>query len=93
MSNKILAHRFTFNKNDHSDEQLHLITEFFNNGDGEIFGNQELKLQSCCNHTSFCLFSFQLTPEVLRELANELDKARNEASFKCSQTNNTIPVS
>ena len=81
-------------------EALSLSTEYFWNGDGKkdvgvkqepyygIYTNQELSLQSYCNDASFGLYGTQITPEILRQLANELDQARISAMQKRNKLEN-----
>lgn len=81
---KILKrHVFTFNPKDNSGESLSLVTNFIANGDKitkneGVYINQELTLQSYCNACSFNLIGAAITPEVLRQLANELESERNK---------------
>lgn len=75
-------HLFVFNQKDNGGESLTLITQFFSNGDPGaqgIFSNQELTLQSYCNSASFNLCGIQITPELLRKLADELVEVRLES--------------
>lgn len=76
MSDKLLAkHQFVFNKHDGGGEALWLTTKVYSNGDpGGIYLNQDLVLQSYCNSATFNLVGAQVTPELLRELANQLDE-------------------
>lgn len=73
-------HRFTFNKHDNGGEHLILKTTFIDNGDKEnnIYTNQELVLCSYCNEASFKLIGIQLTPELLRKLADELEAEKRK---------------
>jgi hypothetical protein len=74
----LTQHSFVFNKKDNGGEQLILSTKFYDNGDGipsGIYTIQELTLNSYGNAANFIL-SGCITPESLRELANELDAAR-----------------
>lgn len=76
---------FVINDKDNGGESLSLTTIYIDNGDDVttksdgIYMNQELSLQSYSNSATFNLTSAVFTPEILRELANELDKARNIA--------------
>lgn len=80
MTDKLLKiHTFVFNKQDNGGEGLLLSTKFYNNGDGEIYTNQDLTLQSYCNAASFNLAGAPITADLLRQLANELDRAETEA--------------
>ena len=76
----ISIHSFCFNPIDNGGEALTLTTRFFPNGDpGVVFTNQELSLQSYCNSASLNLHGASITPDMLRQLANELEKAQIEA--------------
>lgn len=80
MKDKLLKiHTFVFNEQDNGGESFTLSTKFYNNGDGEIYTNQELTLQSYCNAASFTLIGAPMTAGLLRQLANELDRAETEA--------------
>ncbi len=70
-------HVFLFNPQDNGGEALLLSTDFFANADGEIYTSQELSLNSYCNSATFNLMGAPITPDSLRELANELDKKRS----------------
>ncbi|MEK6881111.1 MAG: hypothetical protein AABY22_15940 [Nanoarchaeota archaeon] len=84
MKDKLLStHSFLFNKNDNGGESVRLVTKFIGNGDKithneGIFTNQEFSLQSYGNSASINLFGVSLTPESLRDLANELEIERNK---------------
>lgn len=67
------GHVFVFNNSDNGGEQLVLTTDFFSGDRGGVYSNQELTLMSYCNSASFNLSGCQFTPELLRELANQLD--------------------
>ena len=83
MPEKLLdRHVFVFNPRDNGGEQLMLVTEIYDNGDaavvglpGGIYTYQNLSLQSYCNSASIALGGANMTPENLRQLANELDEA------------------
>lgn len=78
------THSYVFNKADNGGESLCLTTKFFANGDpGGIFTNQELTLRSYCNSVTFNLAGATITPEMLRELAEELAAARLNAAACC----------
>ena len=76
MEKPVDEHIFVFNGTENGGEQLILKTKIYDNGDdnNNIFLIQELELNSYSNSVSFNL-SGLLTPDVLRKLANELDKA------------------
>lgn len=77
---KFGEHIFRFNKSDNGGESLSLTTRFYDNGDGHkglspgLYYTQELTLNSYNNSATFHLHGAILTPEVLRSLADELDK-------------------
>ena len=88
MTEKLInRHTFIFNKGDNGGEQLILTTTFFadvdDNGNyvepGNVYRNDELSLQSYCNSASFNLYCSSLTPAILRELADSLEQATNDA--------------
>lgn len=80
MDKLLKTHCFSLNESN-SGESLVITTKFFANDnditdeDG-IYTNQEITLQSYSNSASFYLCN-TITPEKLRELANELEKVRN----------------
>lgn len=76
---EISKHTFVFNPNDNGGEGLDLITHFIDNGVEEVYTHQELVLNSYCNCAIFNLMGAQITPENLRELANQLETATIEA--------------
>lgn len=79
-------HVFTFNEQDNGGEALTLVTKLVPNGDpGVILLEQELSLQSYGNCASFTLSGAPMTPELLRELANQLEVKINEAKVKVGQ--------
>jgi hypothetical protein len=84
---KVLSeHVFVFNTFDSSGESLVLKTKFISNGDNiteneGVYVNQELTLSSYCNSASFNLFGATITPEKLRNLANQLETERNKIVF------------
>jgi hypothetical protein len=84
--NIIHSHRFSFSSEEcNGGEDLYLTTDFIDNGDDGPEGillMQELSLQGYSNSASFSLCGISLTPEILRKLANELDRALIEADTK-----------
>lgn len=84
MEKCLRSHSFVFNEEDNGGESLVLTTEFYDNGDYAhglnqgIFINQELTLNSYCNNATFNLVGVTLNPTILRQLADELEKAENE---------------
>lgn len=80
MTEPLKQHAFVFNEPENGGERLSLTTKFFPNGDpGGIFTNQELTLQSYCNSATMNLVGATFTPDLLRQLANELDRCEQEA--------------
>lgn len=79
----IHTHTFIVNPQENSGEQLSILTEFIPNGDpGVMFINTEITLQSYGNVASFHLCGAQLTPKILRQLADELENANEMATKK-----------
>lgn len=73
-------HFFVFNPEDSEDEGLTLMTEYFSNGALDGFSaTHEFSLQSGEKAVSFLLIGVEITPEKLRALADELEKARKQA--------------
>ena len=70
-------HTFLFNSHDNGGEALILSTVFFADEFDEIYTSQEFSLQSYRNSASFTLMGAPITSDLLRELANELDKKRS----------------
>lgn len=77
MEKLLKTHSFCFNPGENGGEGLYLTTKFYDNGDGEIFYNQELTLQSYYNSASINLDGSPLTSDFLRKLANELDETQS----------------
>ena len=75
-------HSFIFNPEDKGGELLILTTTFVvdENDPAKATISQELKLQSYYNSASFDLYGM-MTPEKLRKLASELEKAKMEFVF------------
>ena len=79
---KLGQHTFVFNKKDNGGEHLSLHTAFYDNGDSKIglppeqciYTVQELTLQSYCNAVTLNLHGASITPQILRDLANELEE-------------------
>lgn len=76
----IKIHTFIVNPLDNSGEHLSIKTEFRPSGDPTTVEiNHFITLRSYFNSASFTLLGAQLTPEILRQLANELEVAYEEA--------------
>jgi len=76
MEKLIDTHRFNFSPTENSGEGLTLETQFFHNGDpGGVFMSQTLTLQSYGNSASFTLCGINLTPDMLRQLASEMESS------------------
>jgi len=75
-NDKLLAiHVFDFDPKNNGGESLTLSTYIYSNGDPNgSYWNQTLTLQSYCNSASFNLCGTNLTPNMLRKLADELDE-------------------
>lgn len=85
---KIKTHSFVFNPGDNGGESLMLTTVFVPNGDpGVVCPEQTLTLQSYCNSASFNLVGAPMTPDILRQLANELEKAEIQAISELPKEN------
>jgi hypothetical protein len=74
-----LLHTETFNLAPHENggESLLLHIEYFDNGDHNYHGiymNQTLSLQSYGNSASFNLCGAALSPEILRKLADTIER-------------------
>ena len=95
MSEKLLhRHAYSFNPKDNGGEQLTLTTSMFSNGDIEagnddpkegIFWNQKIELASYFNSASISLFGISITPEQLREIADELEEIEARTREKLIQ--------
>jgi len=72
-------HLFVFNPEDNGDASLNILTEHFAYSPLEILTHQEITLQSMHGSSSTFAFPGFLTPEKLRKLADELEKAQVEA--------------
>lgn len=70
---EIARHTFAFNDKNNGGEQFIITTKVYDNDDS-IYTNQELTLYSYENSASFNLSGAQITPQLLRELANQLDE-------------------
>ena len=80
MENEMSRHVFSFNKRDNGGEQLILVTNICHNGDGVdgIYYSQELTLCSYCNSAILSFSGIQITPNLLGQLANELEIETNK---------------
>ena len=75
INNIIHVHKFYL-------DDLTILTKFLDNGDdGEdgIYLNQEIIINSYGNSATLNLNSVSFTPDMLRRLANELDRAQIQA--------------
>lgn len=73
----IYIHSFSFNE-DNADGSELLLTTRFHIRNGKIEYTQELSLEAGPNSASIHLGSIQITPEKLRDLANELKNVKAE---------------
>lgn len=77
--NKLIhRHYFNFSPKENGGECFSLVTEFFDNGDEKdnIYINQTFSLNSYCNCAQILLCGIQITPQILRKLADELSEAK-----------------
>lgn len=76
IDNFLTRHVFIFNKQDNGGEQLSLVTEFYDQGDGptSIYSTQKIFLNSYCNEVVINLHGFSITPVMLRQLADEMEE-------------------
>lgn len=70
----IHEHKFDLAPNENGGETVSLLTEVFDNGNGEHFVNQHLTLHSYSNVATFHLHGIQLTSENLLNLSMQLRK-------------------
>lgn len=84
MNNQLLdMHCYNFNPKDNSGESLSLTTKIFANGDpGGIYLNQTITLNSYDNSASINLCGINITPDILRKLAQELELRINTSKEK-----------
>lgn len=85
MSKKLEVHTFVFNEEDNSGESLSLLTKVLDNGDKDensSYLNQTITLNSYGNSVSLNLSGIQITPEKLRDLADQLEKFINNEKNK-----------
>lgn len=68
----VQKHDFNLSPDEHGGEGLRLVTEVFDNGDGEYFLAHHLTLHSYGNMATFHLHSIRLTSEILLNLSNKL---------------------
>lgn len=72
------SHTFCFNPRSNGGEQVTLTTKFIDHGKGDWSIEQKLEMMSYCNAASFTLVGAGLTPDNLRDLANQLDEFINK---------------
>lgn len=83
--NVISTHHFTFNPSDNGGESLVLQTSFISSGDGGVYLEQKLQLNSYTNSATFNLAGATMTSSMLRQLADEIETAENDARIKAKQ--------
>jgi hypothetical protein len=77
MISKVVAHHcFVFNKNSNGGESVSLDTDFWESEVGDISTTHSFSLQSYLNSAQIT-FGGQITPELLRQLADELEAMKN----------------
>lgn len=74
---KIKRHVFVANPKTNGGEQIFIVTEIHRHPDGEWWLSQSFDLESYGNSATIHLGNDVLTPEKLREMANELEKFLN----------------
>lgn len=79
---KLKRHVFTFNPDSNGGEALMLTTDYYWDGEDEVYTNQQLTM--CCygKEVSFNLGSALLNPAVLRNLADQLEQSESLAYDK-----------
>lgn len=91
MSDPIKSHAFCFNRADNGGEALTFHTAFFANGDpGGVLAHQAMTLHSYSDSATIDLGGAILTPELLRQLAQELEAAKKEAESLCSEQSQPV---
>ena len=77
MTKLLKTHNFVVNPKDNGGESIVITTEFYDNGDvpSGIYTNQKITLMSYGNSATINLDRAALTPENLREFANQLEAA------------------
>lgn len=87
---KILSkHEFDFDPKGNGGESLYLNTEIWTNGDAppdNLYLQHKLTLMSYGNSATFNLCAMELTPEKLRQLADEIEAKINEAKKKVKKS-------
>ena len=78
---EIHKEHFNFSPCENGGESLTLTTTYFDNGDGEIFVNQDLKLQSYCNCATIHLSGIEITAEKANALCNVLTVGMGKAEY------------
>jgi hypothetical protein len=76
------THVFYVDPKERGGNSLAIHTDMFSNGDpgpNGVYWNQKIVLHSICNRAVIELCGTILTPDRLRQLANELEKAQIEA--------------
>lgn len=83
-------HVFNFSPDENGGESLTLSTTIEYNGDDPVkdssyYTNQELTLQSYCNSATLNLAGIQITPDLLRQCADEMEAAfiKKKAEIRC----------
>ena len=88
MNKPLKTHTFNLNDDSNGGESILLTTSFYDANEGkypdvlEIFTNQELTLHSYANSASFNFTDSVLTPDKLRQLANELERVQNSITLE-----------
>lgn len=73
-----MRHTFIVNDLSNGGEQVSITTCFELNDGKKVLSYQEIELGSYGNSAKFTLTSGMLTPSTLRELANQIEQAKNQ---------------
>lgn len=76
MTKLLKTHNFVVNPKDNGGESIIITTEFYDNDGKYISTIQKITLMSYGNSATINLGSASLTPENLREFANQLEAAK-----------------
>lgn len=75
---KIGTHFFNLTPKANGGETIYVTTDFIDNGSNEMYLNQEITLMSYGNCAKLMLYGTPLTPETLRQFADELEQKIEE---------------
>lgn len=78
----IFTHTYYFNPEENGGEAIFLVTKFYKNRDGDIYTTQVMAIQSYCSAAELQFVGGTITPEKLRELANQLESTNIQFTSK-----------